>query len=793
MDSASDRNLLQCAVAAVVSALLVCRLLTPTEAAMYGETLWIAQMWLVALLLWGVASWRECPRLRFDGLDAVVWLLVGGQVVAALVVVATSGDKRSAINMIWEWIALGLTFFLVRQTVRTGAECRTLMLVLLATAVSLSGLGLSQHFGGAADVIREVEALQSRWERLQREGRPEDPVRAAEWDAEARRLEWEWMDLGIPANPGERILWEKRLTKSREPFAMFALTNTLAGLLMTSLVLLLAGLFEAVRRREPWRRVAAGMVACGVVGYCLLLTKSRTAYVGLLVGMGVWLLCLIRAEIAQKPGFSETPGFFNEPARLRRLLAWLGGGAAATVALIGVALWTGGLDRLVFLQSSKSLKYRLEYWSTTWEMLCASPRNFLIGVGPGNFRQNYLQFKLPESSEEILDPHNLLLDVWANGGILGLAGLLGICGGAVWLVWRGWTGKTDNEATSLQRPPAELRNKDAPTREKPQKSGFCEQPGFSGPAITVDPLLVGGACGFILVFLVGAGVDLRLLQLLIGWLVAVALCRKLFRTGGLPTAAIGAACAALLVHLLGAGGIAMPAICQTLLVLLAVGTAGCVQEEDRREHRSAWIGGAAISLGLLAGLGCWFTATAPVWSRIAHLNAGDYAALARGDLVHGEAEYHRATVADPFDPEPFGRLAQLGMRQWSSAAGPDAEDAAFEKLVAWQREAIRRNPRMHSAHVDLGEHYLTRFARTRNTKDADAAADAFDQAVALYPNSPRLLSLLAEALGRAGRGAEARRTAERALHLHEINQEAGHVDKMLPEERLALLRSLIAN
>ena len=58
------------------------------------------------------------------------------------------------------------------------------------------------------------------------------------------------------------------------------------------------------------------------------------------------------------------------------------------------------------------------------------------GVGPGNFRAAYLPYKLPESSEEILDPHNLFLEVWATAGfwafvalvlalILGLRNLLG--------------------------------------------------------------------------------------------------------------------------------------------------------------------------------------------------------------------------------------------------------------------------------------------------------------------------------------------------------------------------------
>src|SRR5690606_19606381 len=100
---------------------------------------------------------------------------------------------------------------------------------------------------------------------------------------------------------------------------------------------------------------------------------------------------------------------------------WLGG--LACLLLIGLpvaAALTGGLDRQVITEAPKSLQYRLEYWTATLAALRESP---ILGTGPGNFRQAYLAHKLPGSSEEVLDPHNLFLDVWAGGGLIGLAGL----------------------------------------------------------------------------------------------------------------------------------------------------------------------------------------------------------------------------------------------------------------------------------------------------------------------------------------------------------------------------------
>ncbi len=39
-----------------------------------------------------------------------------------------------------------------------------------------------------------------------------------------------------------------------------------------------------------------------------------------------------------------------------------------------------------------------------------------LGCGPGNFQDFYTQYKLPEASEEIADPHNFLLEIWATAG-----------------------------------------------------------------------------------------------------------------------------------------------------------------------------------------------------------------------------------------------------------------------------------------------------------------------------------------------------------------------------------------
>ena len=64
-------------------------------------------------------------------------------------------------------------------------------------------------------------------------------------------------------------------------------------------------------------------------------------------------------------------------------------------------------------------------------MRCSAP-TFWWGVGPGNFAGPYVKYKLPEASEEILDPHNLLLEVWTTGGFWAVAGLVGALACGFW-------------------------------------------------------------------------------------------------------------------------------------------------------------------------------------------------------------------------------------------------------------------------------------------------------------------------------------------------------------------------
>ncbi len=74
-------------------------------------------------------------------------------------------------------------------------------------------------------------------------------------------------------------------------------------------------------------------------------------------------------------------------------------GTGAMLLLVGLVVWRGGLDLEVITEAPKSLRYRLEYWVATLQMLADHP---WFVWPPENFR-SVSSYKLPSSSEEIAD------------------------------------------------------------------------------------------------------------------------------------------------------------------------------------------------------------------------------------------------------------------------------------------------------------------------------------------------------------------------------------------------------
>ncbi len=398
------------AIVAGLGAMLILSLLAPADSisVFIGTALPQNLGWLALAACAAFASRHS--EVRFQPSRIELALVSGGLVwfIAATWMASARGDSRMVWNGFWQVISLGSCFYIARGLVQFARVRAALVLMLLVGCVSLSIQGLEQ-------VLFSMPASRAAYLK--------DPERML-------------AEQGIDAPPDSprRKQFEDRLN-SPEPFATFALANSLATLLSLGVVLnsgllmsaVLHGLAKhpfgnltvtnstvthakATKRaagklnsgedvagalgRVYWLRLTALVSMLAVQLICLLLTRSRTAYLAVLVAAGVWLLLeVLRGKV-----------------RLSRRALQAGGGLVAAGLIIGLG-WLLTIDRLVWSEAPKSISYRLEYWQATLQMI---RDHVWTGVGLGNFQSYYPLYKLEQASEIIADPHNWLLDIAAT-------------------------------------------------------------------------------------------------------------------------------------------------------------------------------------------------------------------------------------------------------------------------------------------------------------------------------------------------------------------------------------------
>ena len=146
----------------------------------------------------------------------------------------------------------------------------------------------------------------------------------------------------VPLDPEHIKVFQDRLLGSSEIFSTFGLANSLAGFLVGPLVLALAMVLQNLASREGKgsRLTVIAMAAPPLLCllFCLVLTKSRSAYIGLFCATAVL------AWQARR----------RAPSRLL-----IGAGVASLVVistLVAAGLAAGKLDREVVTQSSMSMR-----------------------------------------------------------------------------------------------------------------------------------------------------------------------------------------------------------------------------------------------------------------------------------------------------------------------------------------------------------------------------------------------------------------------------------------------------
>ena len=459
----------------------------------------------------------------------------------------------------------------------------------------------------------------------------------------------------------------------------------------------------------------------------------------------------------------------------------------------------------IVTESTKSLRYRWEYWRGTWAILTNEPNPFAPrspaammageevpaplpeehafwrGLGPGNFAGAYLRHKLPEASEEILDPHNMVLEVWATAGLPDMLALLAALGLGLAQVFRRPREPVDDELGS----PAPAAAKHDP----------------AAPPATAAWLIPWGAAGWVAVVLLGklnpfqGDLLARWVILGLGWVAALALGWTLWRRRLIPAYGAGVAVLAVAINLLAAGGIGIPSVALTLWVLLALGLnlrddQPCGTLRERRGIART----AVVALLWAATIGAFWGAIWPFWRSEILTDRGEalmeknppqyetarslFLAADEADRANVRPRLDQAELEFAFAKSPGGR----GMRGYwervflaldEAIQGPwrDPNSLSVRRLqIQYARMVLDMLPRPEPRDLISLRNKIVRAAR---------------RAAQLYPTSAALRAQLARASAEIGMYGDAVAEAEAAIRLHDLTP---HLDKKLPEALLADLK-----
>lgn len=815
----------------VACGLLWCRLLLPAESAARGDTALIVLAWCLFTGAWFWWTWRghrsglltegpaaksspsdsaatrQSSGLSVDGVDLLLGVVCGTPLISGLVLWFRGGDLRSAANMSWEWLGCFLALFWGRHLWRAvGGDLPLRLLLVMGFALSVGGI--YQHHVHLPEIRARVDPLIENWRELTREvaeleTRPHSEFLSQRLRERRTELERRLFREGIPTDERGQEMFVQRL-HSTEPFAYFALTNTLAGLLAVCLVLLAALAMGGIRRNSGSARSLslAQMLSKGLgkfggawlvgvmLAYCLLLTKSRTGWLGALLGLGLLVVVVALASRHYR----------------RATLLIAGGGTLLGGLLLGLSFWLGGVDAEMFTEAEKSLRYRLEYWSASTQML---QERWLWGVGPGNFRQNYLAYKFPESSEEILDPHAFWLDAWANGGLLCLLGMLALLACVAWELLRG--GKEFSQENSLNLGSNAGQNPNSDVASSAENSGAASvgqdvvplnqqaeslkpaleslptplQPGqeWAGLRGLKAPLLGLGLTGLFALLLASPRVVGLFEEILLTQLLAASGILLLIRlpslSGGLRRLACAASALGLTLHLLGAGGFSMPVILQMLLLL---GITFHEPAGPRWGISVRWFPLLAGGALLVTGIGWWGV----IQPDLAAVEAEAKLANSRSPR-ESLAAIQSWAKADPLSPDPWWQRSQLERAEAERTRDADQLEVSIQSL----QQSIVRDPRNYSGYRQWARLEALRAEWRDDSQAWERAVQAQREAIQRYPHLANLHVELARYLHQTGALPEAAAAARQAMQLHEINVQAGHPDRLLPPADLDWLENLL--
>jgi len=283
------------------------------------------------------------------------------------------GDRFATIITASQFLSAGVLMWAGTQLVRSWVRLRLVASVCVALLLTYVAVGVMWQ-------TLDVPEMRTYWRE--------------HGDEELRTRGWE--PDSFLAKQFERKLL------SGEMFGFFVSPNTFAAMLtLTSLVGLGIAIQHFSHKDPPgWAVVPLIVVASGVG--VMLSTSSRTGLATFVLGC----ITLGAVAILRRRARPENP------ERHARNMYLVGAGAFLTIVamVVGHGMYYGSLVH-------DSLTFRWKYWVGAWRVFEQVP---ILGTGWSNFSWPYLGVRLPEASEEIKDPHSLLVRFATELGLIGL-------------------------------------------------------------------------------------------------------------------------------------------------------------------------------------------------------------------------------------------------------------------------------------------------------------------------------------------------------------------------------------
>jgi hypothetical protein len=439
---------------------------------------------------------------------------------------------------------------------------------------------------------------------------------------------------------------------------------------------------------------------------------------------------------------------------------------SAVLAVCGAAVFRTEWMARGIMKFWESSSKRTDYWIATWSMIREHP---WLGVGPGNFGRLYTTYMLPRAFEQIKDPHNFILEVWATGGVFALIALVV----ALALFFR----------RTCFMPRQTRRQTDTNTRWE---------------------FYLGGLAGLVLGFVLrsmGQSADEMLLEGFFSacrsiiWFATFALFFRIPCSGRGRSVALTAGAAALLVNLLFSGGIAMPSVAQPLWIIVALALNTMAPPPPRDVPSTHW-SLRILPLLVMGGIGLAYFAFLcfpaiscdnalaqarqhyAKWRDVTDNISADEPQAQRFQAASRAGYYletrilkpvERAVEADPGNASAWLELAEWYGELCKLSRTPQQMERVSRKAIRCAEQAQSLDPDnkepyllKHKLHLLLAQRF-----KPREKEENGYAAEAMRAAVDRDPTNARLRYQLVETLFLADLPVDGRRHANIALELDE--------------------------